>query len=348
MRKIPLLIAATIMSTILVAGCGSTNSGGDNGTPSSSSGNKTLIFGRSGDSVTLDPANSTDDESNMVTQEMLDTLVTYKIGTSELEPDLASSWEPSADGLSWTFHLKKGIKFTDGTPFNADAVVFNFNRWGDPSNPYHKGSFSHFKSDFGGFYGSSTAIIKDVKKVDDYTVRIDLTHPFAPLPNILTQDAFAISSPDNIKKHNGDITRYPVGTGAFEFVSWTNNDKIVLQKNPNYRTPGEPKLDKLIFQVIPDNTARLNALKTGQIDLMEGVNPSDVQSIKSDHNLQLFVAKSNNVGYLAFNTQKKPFNNPLVRQAIAMCIDKKALIGAYYNGLTSPPPDPTSSSVPRS
>ncbi|WP_303802083.1 ABC transporter substrate-binding protein [Alicyclobacillus macrosporangiidus] len=328
--------AAAAALLAVTTGCGGGTQSA-NGTPSnatSTSGQKTLIFGRGGDSVTLDPSGSTDDESNMVAEEIYDTLVTYKIGTPELQPDLATSWEPSKDGMSWTFHLLQGVKFSDGTPFNADAVVFNFQRWGDPKNPYHKGSsFAHYKSDLGGFYGSPGAIIKDVKKVDDYTVQIDLTHPFAPLPNILTQVAYSIASPEAIKKYNGDISHHPVGTGAFEFVSWTPNDKIVLKKNPNYRTPGLPKLDQLIFQVIPDNTARLNALRAGQIDVMEGVNPSDIQSVKSDPNLNLYISPSNNVGYLAFNTQKKPFDDPRVRQAIAMCIDKKALIDAYYNGL---------------
>ncbi|SFU79156.1 ABC transporter substrate-binding protein [Alicyclobacillus macrosporangiidus] len=327
--------AAVVALLAVTTGCGGGTTQPANGTaPTASSGQKTLIFGRGGDSVTLDPSGSTDDESNMVCEEIYDTLVTYKIGTPELQPDLATSWEPSKDGMSWTFHLQQGVKFSDGTPFNADAVVFNFQRWGDPNSPYHKGSsFAHYKSDLGGFYGSPGAIIKDVEKVDDYTVRIDLTHPFAPLPNILTQVAYSIASPEAIKKYNGDISHHPVGTGAFEFVSWTPNDKIVLKKNPNYRTPGLPKLDQLIFQVIPDNTARLNALRAGQIDLMEGLNPSDIQSVKSDPNLNLYVSPSNNVGYLAFNTQKKPFDDPRVRQAIAMCIDKKALIDAYYNGL---------------
>ncbi|MCL6517551.1 ABC transporter substrate-binding protein [Alicyclobacillus sp.] len=327
--------AAMVGLLATLSGCGGTTTTQANGTaPAAAAGQKTLIFGRSGDSITLDPSGSTDDESNMVAQEIYDTLVTYKIGTSELQPDLATSWEPSKDGLSWTFHLLQGVKFQDGTPFNADAVVFNFNRWGDPNNPYHKGSsFAHYKSDLGGFYGSPGAIIKGVKKIDDYTVEIDLNHPFAPLPNILTQVAFSIASPKAIQDNNGDISHHPVGTGAFEFVSWTPNDKIVLKKNPGYRMPGLPKLDQVIFQVIPDNTARLNALRAGQIDLMEGLNPSDIASVKSDPNLNLYVSPSNNVGYLAFNTQKKPFDNPLVRQAIAMSIDKKAIIDAYYNGL---------------
>ncbi|WP_035462524.1 ABC transporter substrate-binding protein [Alicyclobacillus macrosporangiidus] len=332
MRRFVHAAAISLCSAVLLAGCGTSGSG--NGTAGSPPiGNKTLVVGRGGDSVTLDPANAVDTESLMVSDEIFDTLVRYKPGTSELAPDLATSWTPSSDGMSWTLKLQQNVTFQDGTPFNADAVVENIERWWDPSNPYHKGgTFADFKSDFGGFKGDKNCVLKDVKKIDDYTVELDLTHPFAPLMSILTQGSYAIVSPQSLKQYNGDIKEHPVGTGAFEFVSWTQNDKIVLKKNPHYRVSGEPKLDQLIFQVIKDNSARLNALRSGSIDFMEGVNPSDASAIKADPNLQLIMAPSNNVGYFAMNTQVKPFNDLRVRQAIAMTIDKKAIVDAYLNG----------------
>jgi peptide/nickel transport system substrate-binding protein len=342
-KKISLALTTSLLSGLLVlAGCGSStgpssNAQGSGGSGTGSGGQKTLIFGRSGDSVTLDPSGSTDDESNMVDQEIYETLVTYKPGTSQLIPNLATKWEVSKDGLSVTFHLQHGVKFQDGTPFNADAVVFNFQRWWDPKNPYHTASsFAHFQSDLGGLKGSKGVLIKDIKKIDDYTVRIDLTRPYAPFVAMLAQTAFSIASPADIKKYHGDIRRHPVGTGPFKFVSWAPNDKIVLQKFKGYRKPGLPKVDKVVFQVILDNKARLNALQAGQIDIMEGVNPSDAATVKSDPNLKLYVSPSNNVGYLAFNTQKAPFNNRKVRQAISLVIDKPALIKAYYNGMAVP------------
>lgn len=328
------LTAAVLSSSMVLSGCSSTNS---NGIADNSAGGKTLIFGRGADSVTLDLSGSTDDESNIVGEEIYDTLVTYKAGTAELVPSLAKDWKIAPDGLSVTFHLQTGVKFQDGTPFNADAVVFNFQRWWDPTNPYHKGSsFSHFESDLGGYKGSKDAVIKDIKKVDDSTVQIDLTHSYGPLLAMLAQTAFSIASPTDIQKHNGDIHQNPVGTGPFEFVSWAPGDKIVLQKYKGYRQADSTKLDKVIFQVIKDNKSRLNALQAGQIDLMEGVNPSDTQTVKSDPNLQLYVSPSNNIGYLAFNTQKTPFDKAKVRQAIGMAIDKQALIDAYYYGLAVP------------
>jgi peptide/nickel transport system substrate-binding protein len=337
-KKFVAVMSATVLTGgLLVAGCGSTTTSTDNGSASNNGGgNKTLIFGRGGDSVTLDPANATDGETFRVTEQIYETLVRDKPGTFEVEPDLATDWSASADGKTWTFHLRKNVKFQDGTPFNADAVVFNFQRWWDKSNPYHKGDFEYFSSMFGGFKGDPGSVIKDVKKVDDYTVEFDLNTPLAPFLSNLTMSAFAIASPDDIKKYNGDIKDHPVGTGPFKFVSWKHDDTIELEKNPDYWDSGLPKLDKIVFQVIKDNKARLNALQAGQIDIMDGLNPSDVATVKQDPNLQLFTRPSNNVGYLAFNTEKKPFDNVKVRQAINMAIDKKALIDAFYNGMAVP------------
>ncbi|UOF91293.1 ABC transporter substrate-binding protein [Fodinisporobacter ferrooxydans] len=340
MKKFALTMSATVLSaTMILAGCGSSNpsnTASNAGGNSAKSGGKTLIFGRGGDTVTLDPANATDGETFRVTDNIYETLVADKPGTFDVKPGLATDWSASKNGLKWTFHLRKNVKFQDGTPFNADAVVFNFNRWMDPQNPYHKGDFEYFTNMFGGFKGNPKAVIKDVKKLDDYTVEIDLAHPSAPFLADLTMAAFSIASPADVKKYNGDIKDHPIGTGPFKFVSWKPNDSITLEKNPSYWDTGKPKLDKIVFQVIKDNKARLNALQAGQIDIMDGLNPADVPTVKNDSNLQLFTRPSNNVGYLAFNTQKKPFNDPRVRQAINMVVDKKALIDAFYNGMAVP------------
>jgi peptide/nickel transport system substrate-binding protein len=303
---------------------------------SAASGGKTLIVGRGGDTVSLDPANVTDGESFRVTRQIYETLLDTKPGSFDIVPGLATSWKPSANGLTWTFHLRKGVKFQDGTPFNADAVVFNFNRWADKKNPYHKGDFEYYGAMFGGYKGDKGTVIKSVRKIDDYTVQIQLTHSFAPFLSDLTMEAFAIASPAAIKKYHGDIKTHPVGTGPFTFVNWKPNDSITLKKNPKYWHKGLPKLDKIVFQVIKDNTARLNALQAGQVDLIDGVNPSDVAAIKNNPNLKLYLRPSNNVGYLALNTQKKPFNDVRVRQAINMAVDKKAIVDAFYSGLGKP------------
>jgi len=286
----------------------------------------TLVFGRGGDSVKLDPINVTDGESLRVTHQIFDTLVKYKEINTEVVPNLATSWTVSRDQKVWTFRLRKGVKFHDGTPFNAEAVKFNFDRWRDEKNPYHfGGEFEYWGYMFGGFPG----IVKSVDVVDEYTIKITLEKPCAPFLSNLAMTCFAIASPTAIKKYKEDFFKNPVGTGAFKFVSWTKGDRIVLEANKEYWA-GTPYLDRIIFRSIPDNSARFMELEAGTIDIMDGVNPEDVERAKQNPNLQVILRPSLNVGYLAMNMDKKPFDNLKVRLAINYAIDKKALVEAFF------------------
>ena len=301
---------------------------------------KTLVFGRGGDSVELDPANVTDGESLNVTINIYDTLIDYKEGNTDLQPALAESWDSSEDGLTWTFNLRQGVKFHDGTDFNADAVVFNFNRWMDKGNPYHQGDFPYYGYMFGGYKGDEGHVIKDVVAKDEYTVEFQLNFPQGPFLSNIAMSPFAIASPAAIEKYGDTFGENPVGTGPFVFKEWVRNDKIVVEKNPDYYQKGYPLLDQVIFKSIPDNSARFIALRSGDIDMMDGVNPDDVTVAEGDSNLQLWLRPSMNVGYLAFNTEKEPFNDVKVRQALNMAVDKEALITAFYNGLAEPAKNP--------
>lgn len=176
----------------------------------------TFIFGRGGDSVKLDPAVITDGESHRVTAQILEELVDFDGHTTNVRPSLADSWTASADGKTWTFKLHPGIKFTDGTDFNADAVVFNFQRWMDTKNPYHKGGdFTYFHDMFGGFKNDpseSSLVIDDVKAADPSTVVFTLKTPQGPFLNNLAMFPFSIQSPTAIKKDVDNLFKNPVGT----------------------------------------------------------------------------------------------------------------------------------------
>ncbi|GAW91597.1 ABC transporter substrate-binding protein [Calderihabitans maritimus] len=339
MKKIAWIVVVMLVLSLVLAGCGTSeksavnNESGDK--QSEASAEKVFVFGRGGDSVGLDPANVTDGESIYVTQQIYDTLVKYDKESTKVVPGLAEEWEVSKDGLEWTFKLRKGVKFHDGTPFNAEAVKFNFDRWMDENNPYHHGDFEYYMYMFGGFPG----IISSVEVVDEYTVKIALEKPLAPFIQNLAMPAFAIASPEAIKKYGEDYFKHPVGTGPFKFVEWKKDDRIVLVKNEEYWGP-EPKLDKVIFRTIPDNTARLMELEAGTIDAMIGVNPDDAARIKENPDLQLLLRPSMNVGYLAMNTEKTPFDNVLVRRAINHAINKEALIEAFYAGFAKPAKNP--------
>lgn len=296
-----------------------------------------LIFARGGDSVSLDFASVTDGESSRVTKQIFETLIEFEADSFEVGPGLAHDWDISEDGMSFTFYLREGVKFHDGTDFNAEAVKFNFERWSDKSHPYHFAdegfSYTVYGSLFGGFKGDEGHIIEDIIVHDEHTIEFVLNQPSAAFIQNLGANYFAIASPQSFEDYGADITENPVGTGPFKFVEWRKNDSITLVRNEDYWKEGYPKLDEVIFRVIPDNSARLNALRSGDIDLMDGLSPDDVASVEGDSNLQLFERAPNNVGYLGFNTEKPPFDDPLVRRALNHAVDKEALLVSVYNNL---------------
>ncbi|WP_028986454.1 ABC transporter substrate-binding protein [Thermicanus aegyptius] len=340
-RKGMLLFFALVLLWVLAA-CGqqtgSKGEPGQGGTAAPTGG--TLIFGRGADSTALDPINVTDGESLIVTDNIFNTLVDYKPDSTEVVPSLAKEWKSSEDGLTWTFSLQEGVKFHDGTDFDAEAVVYNFNRWMDPNHPQHKGDFGYYAYMFGGFKGDPGHVIKEVVAKDKYTVEFHLNFPQAPFLNNLAMSPFGIASPAAIEKYGEKFGDHPVGTGPFKFVEWKKGDSITLEKNPDYWKKGLPKLDKVVFRSIPDNSNRFTALKNGEIDLMDGLNPEDVPSVKSNDKLQLFLRPSMNVAYLAFNTKVKPLDDKRVRQALNMTVNKKEIIDSFFAGLAEPAKNP--------
>lgn len=320
------LMLILVVSTILAA-CGSSDKDGKSG-GSSDGKEKTLIYGRGADSVKLDPATVTDGESLAVTKNILETLINFGEQSTELVPGLAKSWETSEDGLTYTFELETGVKFHDGSDFNAEAVVANFDRWLNGNAE----KFPYFQSMFGGFKGDENAVIKEVKADGDSKVVITLARAQAPFLKNLAMSPFAIASPTALEKDEANFEKSPVGTGPFKFVEWKRNDSITLEKNAEYRIEGLPKMDKLVFRSIPENSARLSALSSGEIDLADGINPSDAATIEGDANLQLFKRPSLNVGYLGMTVTRKPFDDKKVRQAVNYAIDKQALVDTFYEG----------------
>jgi peptide/nickel transport system substrate-binding protein len=236
---------------------------------------------------------------------------------------LATEWNVSDNGLEWTFKLREGVTFHDGTDFTAEDVVFNFERWAtSPDFIYYGYMFGASEDDLGG-------IIEKVEAVSDYEVKFTLSEPNAPFLNTLAMPPFGIASPEAIEEHGEDFAKNPVGTGPFVFEEWVKDDHITLSKNEDYF--GEvAKIDEVIFRVIPDNGARFMELQAGSIDLMNGMNPQDLQTAEADENIQIIRRPSMNIGYLAMNTAKEgPMSNKKVRQAINLAIDKEKLITLY-------------------
>ncbi len=284
----------------------------------------TLVFAQSQDAVSLDPHDIEDGLSANNTSNVFDTLVRNKADSTQVEPSLAESWTVSPDGLVWTFKLRKGVTFHDGTPFNADAVKFSYDRQVDAKNPYHNGTFPY--TDF------TFQNVKSVDAMDDSTVRFTLSAPFAPF--IFNQAMFstAIVSPTAVKKYGKDFFKHPVGTGPFRFVEWIQKDHATYEANKTYWA-GRPCVDRLIIRSIPDNTVRVLELEKGTAHIIDQVNPPDYDRIRNNPNLVLFTGPGLNVGYIAMNTDKEPFNDVRIRRAVNYAIDRSAIVKAFYAGV---------------
>jgi peptide/nickel transport system substrate-binding protein len=319
------LVAAFSLSMTACSG----NNGTSGGTRNSAS--STLVFGRNKDAVRLDPAIVTDGMSLNVSRVTMEGLTQYALGSFEIVPALATRWTVSPDGKIWKFNLRHNVTFQDGTPFDAAAVKFNFDRWRLRDNPWHKLlqgglEYSYYESQFGGFPGT----IADVKVLAPDQVEFVLTEPVAPFLANLAMPTFAISSPTAMKKYGEDYFRQPVGTGPYQVAEWVKDDHITLTAYPGYWGP-KPKIQTIILRDIPDASTSLLALQKGDIDGWEYPRPDDMASIEADHNLTVYHQPPNNLLYLAINVQKPPFDNVLVRRAVNEAIDPEAIVKNFYD-----------------
>jgi peptide/nickel transport system substrate-binding protein len=266
-----------------------------------------------------------------------------KPGTTTPVPSLATSWDVSDDGLEWTFHLREGVTFHDGTPFNADAVVFNFERWWDTDNPYNLGAdqFIYWDYMFQGFKGSETSVLVGIEKLDDMTVKLTLNRPNASLLNTLTMENFRFASPTAIEEQGenyGTAQGRAVGTGPFMVEEWLKEDHLTLVRYDDYWGL-KPTLKRIEYRVIPDTSAAFLALQAGDIDVLSlwaSPSPDDIAVAKEDPNLQVVYNPAFNVGYLGLNHAKPWLQNMNVRLAIAHAIDKQAIVDSLYPGDAEP------------
>lgn len=313
----------------------------------------TLVFASAADPKTLDPALVSDGESLRPIRQMMEGLVTLKPGSTVVAPSLALSWNVSKNRLVWTFVLRKGVKFQDGTPFNAAAVCFNFSRWFNFKGPFQAPDATYYwQTVFGGFRrpeaGSPQggSLYKGCKALKNGSVRIYLNNPSGAFIGSLAIPSFSMQSPTALQKYGSDEgtvtggvfratgtygTQHPTGTGPFKFQSWTLRDKLMLVRNDAYWGK-KAKLGTLIFRPISDNAARLQSLQTGEVQGYDLVAPEDVPTVSGNANLKLLNRPSFNVGYVGFNQKIAPMNNPAVRQAVAYGLDREGVVKAFYGG----------------
>ncbi len=304
-------------------------------------GGGTFIFGRGGDSVQLDPAIVTDGESFRVTGQCLEPLYQYEPGSTTPIPALATECTPNEDATEWTCALREGVTFHDGTPFNADAVVFNFERWRFTDNPYHFETqvFEYYEYMWGGFDDAST--ITSVEAVDEYTIKFTLSTPVAPFLANLAMDMFAISSPAAFEQYGEDYglpSAGCVGTGPFKFVEWVQEDHITVAAYDDY-WGGRPTIDEIVWRVIPDASARFLALQAGDIHGLEQAVVEDLAVAEADPSLYIEARPALNTGYVAFNYKIEEMQDLNFRKAVVHAINRTDLAeniwGAYGEEATN-------------
>jgi dipeptide transport system substrate-binding protein len=325
MKSRKLLAAALLMGTMLGAG----------GVQA-----KSLVYCSEGSPENFTPAMNTTGTSLDAARPVFNRLVQFTPGTTAVEMGLAEKVDVSADGLTLTFSLRKGVKFHSGvngfTPtrdFNADDVLWSFQRQSDKAHPYAAvsgGAYDYF-NDMG-----MPDLIESLTKADDNTVVLKLKTPNAPILANLAMDFATIQSAEYadflMKKGTPEqFDQMPVGTGAFQFVDYQKDAVIRFKANPDY-WGGKPKIDDLVYAITPDASARYAKMQAGECQVMIAPNPADLAAMAKDANIELLQQAGLNIGYMAMNAQKPPFDKVEVRKAIAMAIDRDAILKEVYQG----------------
>ncbi len=280
----------------------------------------TLIAAQGAEPDRLDPHLTSAYASFQILENVYDTLVQPGDDLS-MEPALAESWDISDDQLTWTFHLREGVTFHNGRELVADDVVYSYERIMDPET----GAANAFRFES----------IESVTAVDENTVEIELTRP---TPNLLVNlggfKGMAIGPQEIVE--DGSIDTHPVGTGPFRFVSSSPDEGILLERNPDYWQEGLPRLDQIRFVQIPDPTVKLTNLRTGEVHWVDSVPPQELESLEADDSIVLERVPGGDYHYFAFNHAREPFDNPDVRRAIAMAIDREVIAEAAQFGAATP------------
>ncbi|GAK04877.1 oligopeptide ABC transporter, periplasmic oligopeptide-binding protein OppA [Geomicrobium sp. JCM 19037] len=317
------LFAGIAGTAVLLAGCTSDPGDVDESAAGSddqgevASGDN-FVMAVSSDIDTLDPHFATDVPSSQVTTNIYETLVEHD-ENMEVVPALAESFE-IIDDLTWEFNIREGVTFHDGEPLDAEAVVTSFDRLFDPDELKPRANMFE--------------LVEDVIAVDDYTVHFELSEPFASLDDHLTHSAAAIISPQAIEDHNnGDLLlgTEAYGTGPFQLEHWEQGNAIDLGKNDDY-WGDEPQVSTVSFNVVPEQSTRMGMLDQGEVHFIDQIEPANAASVDNINGASLLSQEQLGFQSIAFNTEVEPFDDPDVRRALAMAIDREAIVEGLYSG----------------
>jgi peptide/nickel transport system substrate-binding protein len=338
-RRATVVVAAIAALTVGGAGCAKSER-----SPGGAKTGGTFIFAGAGDPRNFDPIFNDDGESLRVIRQIYDTLIQNKPGTADLQPALAEKWEHDAAGKVWTFTLRTGVKFADGTPFNAAAVCFNFDRWLNIKGEAAQSLMAYYADVFEGFAKNEVAdlgepIYNKCEAKDDNTAVITLNKYKGAFPGAFTLASFSISSPEALKKYDADkVTQqgdsfsfsdyanlHPTGTGPFTFGGWDKTtNQITLNRNPNY-WGDKAKVDKVLIKIIKDETTRKQELRAGTVDAIDYPAPADRKALAGE-GFNVMARPAFNILYLGMNQKSQPKLADLrVRQAICYAVNREQL-----------------------
>jgi len=304
-RNVRWLLVTTLVA-LVAAGCGRAGSDRDA---------MTVAIGT--DASTFDPHFCTDSATEVLNKNLYSNLVRFN-AKMDIVPDLATKWEVSADGLTWTFDLRDGVKFHDGTAFNAEAVKTSFERVLDEKN--------------GSPRRSVLAMIKSIEVVSPTKLRLTTSYPTGSLLQQLSHPVGAIISPAAIAKYGKDLSRNPVGTGPFKLTEWKSGDKIVMEKNTGY-FDGAPQIGQLVWKIVPEDSARTMLIESGQADVVLRVPVADLERLRAKPDVSLLEGPTVMTMYVALNNARGPLKDVRVRQAINYAVDKESLAKNIVGGL---------------
>jgi peptide/nickel transport system substrate-binding protein len=326
MRRFPFVAFATTVALALTVGaCQQSSTGSATG----GKGGK-LVFGLTQEPDVLDPHATALAVASRVMLNVYDPLV-WKDNEGKYHPGLATSWEISPDGLTYTFKLRDGVKFHDGTPFTAEAVKINFDRVIDPATKAK---------------GARSAIgpYRSTEVVDRSTAKVTLSEPFAPFLDSLSQPGLAIISPEAIKKYGADLGQHPVGTGPFKFVEWIAKDHIALARNEEYawapeimKHQGPAYLESIQFKFILENAARMATLETGETNVVESVTAQDLPRLEKNAQVKFVRAPWGGMVLNAMlNVKKFPTDDLQIRRAMLYAHDQDTIVSTLFKGIHTP------------
>lgn len=325
--------AAIAATALITAACTSSEVSSTGSSASSSAEERPLVVAQVAEPASLDPHAVTAVNDFRINVNIYDGLVRYDADSLNVEPALATDWTISDDGLVYNFTLREGVTFHDGSEFNAEAVVFNFERMLNEDHPFHNtGPFPLA----GQFYGN----LETVEAVGDYEVEMTLSSPFAPFMSNLAYPAGLIISPAAVEAHGVDVGRNPSGTGAFSFVEWRSNESVTLESNANY-WDGAPTISGVVFRPIIEASTRVNELRAGGVDMIVEVTPDEVAGLRADSNFTVHQQAGPHVWFLILNALEAPFDDVRVRQAANHAINRVSLVDDVLQGSATVANSPT-------